>query len=321
MKYKLKGMTRWVAAGAFALFCVMARGAEPAVAAGYGLTMAPMNQTIIIDPGDSYQTSFRISNPSASTQDTFYKLEAGPFYVSEEGGIVHGAENDSGEIAKWITFDVPTEGKLAPNDAKEIKFTISVPDAAPAGGQYVAISVTASNSPDGEGASSNESESGSGAAIKEERKMTHLVYAEITGNTVKSGEIFDVKVPSFLLSGDISGMATVRNTGNVHGNAEYKLQVYPLFSSEEVYTNEEKPISSIILPNRERFQEVSWEGTPAIGIFNVVFTVEFAGEMQRISKMVIVCPLWLLFIIVFAIVAIIIWLVLRAKARKGNRAA
>lgn len=315
MKYNIKQLVKWVAIGILSFVGISAFGVDSAMAEGYGLTVAPMNETIIIDPGDSYESSFRISNPAASTQDTYYKLEVEPFYTDENGQITHTAEGDYGEISKWITFNIPTEGKLEPNDTKEVMFTINVPKNVPAGGQYASILVTASSKPIDDEGNSGISGDESNATIKEVKKMSHLIYAEVAGSTNKKGEIYDISLPSFLLSGNITGSATVKNTGNVHGDAKYTLQIYPIFSGEEIYTNEEKPATFTVLPDRQLFKEISWEQTPSIGIFNAVFTVEFEGQTQQISKMIIICPVWLLFLIIFIIFAIIIWIVMRVKNR------
>ena len=316
MKYNFKKLSKWVAIGAFSFLGITMCNTNSVMADGYGLTVAPMNQSIIIDPGDSYETSFRISNPSASTQDTYYKIEVEPFYTNEKGEVTYSAEADHGEIAKWVTFNIPTEGKLEPNDTKDVVFTIDVPQNAPAGGQYLSVLVTASAKPtDDDGGSSSSDGEESAATIKEVKKMAHLVYAEIAGSTNKKGEIFDMNLPSFLLSGNITGSASVKNTGNVHGDAKYTLQVFPLFSDEEIYTNEEKPATFTVLPDRQLFKEVSWDQTPSMGIFNAVFTVEFEGKTEQVSKMIIICPVWLLFLIIFIVFAIIIWIVLRVKNR------
>ena len=316
MKHNIKKLTKWVAISIISFFGISVVGTNPAMAEGYGLTLAPMNQKIIIDPGDTYEASFRISNPASSTQNTYYKIEATPFYTNKEGDKIFTAEGEHGQIADWVSFNTPIEGKLEPNETKNISFTINVPKNAPTGGQYLSIQVTADGKPTDEENSQTKSDNDSnGATIKEVKKMSHLVYAEITGSTNKKGEISDLNLPSFLLSGNITGSATVKNTGNVHGDAKYTLQIYPLFSGEEIYTNEEEPTTFTILPDRERFAEVSWDQTPSVGIFNAIFTVEFEGETKQLSKMIIVCPIWLLFLILFIIFAIIIWIVLRAKNR------
>ena len=50
----------------------------------------------------------------------------------------------------------------------------------------------------------------------------------------------------------------------------------------------------------------------------MIYTVEFENSTAEISKIVVVCPLWLLFLVVFAIVMFIIWLVMKAKSRKKD---
>lgn len=317
MKTNIKKLAKVALSAIVAFVGINMFSVSPAFAAGYSLTMAPMNQSVIIDPGDSYTTSFTISNAAASTQDTYYKIEVDPFSMNEKNEVVYTAEGQSGEIVNWVTFDVPEEGKLAPNEVKDVVFTINVPKNAPAGGQYLSVKVTASAKP--EGADDEKESGGSGMTIKEVKQMSHLVYAEITGNTIKTGEFLESNVPSFILSGNITGSATVKNTGNVHQKVSYTLQVFPLFSGEEVYTNEENPTSYTVMPGRELLSEITWKETPAMGIFNVVFKGDFGGQHLEISKMVIKCPVWLLFLIIFIIAAIIIYFVARARRRsKAN---
>lgn len=295
--------------------------APAASALGTGLTVAPMLQQVIVNPGEPKQASFRISNPAAATSNLNYELSVEPFYVDDKGSITYEAEGSMSDIVNWIKFDVPVVGTIEPNGVKEIVFTINPPKSAPAGGQYFSIMVTQlDNSTDPNDSDDEDAANKRQATIKETYRMAHLVYAEITGSTIKHAEISDVNLPSFLLSGNITGSALIKNTGNVHGDATYTLQVFPLFSDEEIYTNEETPERATILPNRTIYHETSWKETPPIGIFNVKYTVRYGDSMEQISKMVIICPLWLLFIIVFAIVAVIIWLVLRAKSRRTRRA-
>ena len=300
------------------LFVALTSGAIQVMAAGNGLTLSPMNEKIIINPGESYQSSFKLSNPANSTKPIEYELSVEPFYLSSAGNAVfeeEDIEKEYTQMVDWVEFDVPTKGKLEPNQVEEILFTITVPKSAAAGGQYAMIAATVLNGDSDGGGSQGGSSS---TSINEVKRMGHLIYAEITGNVVKTGEVVDINVPSFLLSGNVSGTATVKNTGNVHGDAKFTMQVFPLFSSEEVYTNEESPAGATILPNRDYYAEIVWDKTPEIGIFNVVFKAEFAGESKEVSKMVIKAPMWLLFIIFFVIALIIIWIVTRVR-RRGKR--
>lgn len=295
-------------------------GSLKAMAIGTGLTVSPMFQRIIVNPGEKQEISFRIANPAAAVKNVYYDLSVEPFYINESGELVYQAEGEMSEMMNWVEFNVPTEGKLEPNEVKDIVFTINAPKSAPAGGQYFSVMVTEKDSDEhGEGGGST-SEEGRGTTMREIFKMAHLIYAEVTGSVIKQGEIKDVSLPGFFLSGNITGSASVKNTGNVHGDATYTMQVFPLFSDEEIYTNEENPETVMILPNRASYHTTSWDNTPVMGIFNVVYTVKFGDSMQQISKMVIVCPLWLLFVIFFVIAALIIWIVMRIKANNKRKA-
>ena len=310
MKKNLRTVIPWALSYLLIVISAVFLRTSVVMAEGYGITMSPMNQSMIINPGDSREASFKISNQYFATTDVAYEISVEPFYVND-GEIVYEANGDSGEIADWVSFNVPTSGKLAPNETEEISFRIDVPESAPGGGQYVSIIVTLDD------ANIDDSERISeGVSIKEIKRMAHLIYAEITGNTVRKGEIIDANLPSFLFGGNIVGSSIVKNTGNVHSEAKYTLQVYPLFSDEEVYTNEEKPDTKKVLPDRSVYRELVWEDTPGIGIYNVVYTVEFEDAMAQVKKMVIICPIWLLFIILFVILFIIMWLFIRVKSRK-----
>lgn len=300
MKNKLKKILCGVFAAVF-----MAGFVSAPVFAEAAMTVSPRNQKIILNPGDSFDGSFTVSNPGSNTVDLDYTITVKPFYVDEEYEIYYNNNGDYNQIVDWITVK-DVEGTLAPNETTEIDYTIDVPATAPAGGQYAAI--VASSKVGGEAAGA--------LNINNSIGIAYILYAEIAGTTEKTGEILSANVPSFLFSGNIAGSSSIKNTGNVHGTAKYTLQVYPLFSDEEVYTNEEEVQEKTILPDRTLYNETVWPETPGMGIFNVVYTVDFEGVTTQVSKMVIICPIWLLFIIIFAIAALIIWLFARSKARK-----
>lgn len=276
----------------------------------YGVTVSPMKEKIILNPGDTYAGSFTVASPSTSKENFAYTIGVSPFYATEDYDITYTENGDYNQITNWVEL-TDTSGVLAPNDAKQIYFKIKVPTNAPAGGQYAAIIVKVENDK-----KEGDDKKGTGMQINQSVGIAHTIFAEITGATIRNGEIISTTLPGFMFGGKITGTATLKNTGNVHADATYKMQVFPLFSGEEVFTNEEEPETSIILPDRTLHHETVWNETPAIGIFNVIYTVEFQGMTEQISRLVIICPLWLVFVIVFVIVAIIIWLVIRAKMRK-----
>ncbi|MBR3269633.1 hypothetical protein IKG07_00010 [Candidatus Saccharibacteria bacterium] len=312
MRLKLNNFKRWAMTVIGILTLGVAQVLGTTSAYGLGFTMSPPNQKIILNAGQKYTGDFTISNGVENATDFDYTVEVKPFYVDENYHIYYEETEGLNQIVNWITTS-KTSGTLAVNDVEKISFTIDVPKDAPAGGQYAAIVVTSVSDERNGGASGD-----TGVAMNENIAMAHIIYAEIAGTTKRGGEMIDVNVPTFLFDGNITAESTIKNTGNVHGSATYKFQVFPLFSSEEVYTNEENPDVKTILPNRTFTYKSSWDQTPAIGIFNVKYTVEFEGVTTEVTKLVIKCPLWLLFIIIFVIVAIVTWLVMRARNRKNS---
>ena len=287
-------------------------GVATPVHADGGISLSPMTGKIILSPGETYSGSVTVFNQASNENDLSYKAEVLPFFVDEDYNSHYDNEyGDYNQIVDWITLSNDT-GVLPPNSGADIHYTIKVPEDAPAGGQYAGIRVSnalGESTAGGEGLSTN---------VKVSYGIAYNIFAEVTGVDRHEGEIIDVNLPSFLLSGDIIGSAGVKNTGNVHGTAKYTLQVYPLFSNEEVYTNEESPDEKIVLPDRTLYSETAWGGTPIVGVFNVIYTVEFEGVTTQVSKLVIKCPIWLLFIIIFVIFAIIFWLMMRVRSRKKS---
>lgn len=310
MRLKLNKIKRWVAAIVGVLTLGLAQVSGAVYADGLGISMSPPNQKIILTPGEKYTGTFTISNGTANAIDYKYVVEVKPFYVDENYHIYYEKTEDLNQIVDWTTTD-KTSGLLKADKPEKINFTIDVPKDAPAGGQYVAITVT-SVTDDKE----TDNNTNDGVMMNENIGMAHIIYAEIAGTTKRGGEVMDTNVPSFIFDGNISAESTIKNTGNVHGTATYKFQVFPLFSGEEVYTTEENPTTKTILPNRTFTNKTTWEQTPMVGIFNVKYTVEFEGVTTEVTKLVIKCPLWLFFIVIFIIIAIITWIVVRIRSRK-----
>ena len=279
-------------------------------AAGGRFSLSPMNQLIVINPGETFEGNFEITNPADATIDFEYELRIEPFFVNNENDISLTANGDYNQMVDWIVLP-KTEGVVAPNTTERINFQIHVPENTAAGGQYASIVV--SSKPTSVTDTSN-------VNLQAVFESGHLIYAEVAGETVRKGNVTDVSVPGLLFSGNITGSAMIVNEGNVHSQAISTLQIFPLFSDEEVFTNEEDPKKSWIMPGNTTLTKISWEETPSIGIFHVIYNVEYEGVNSNVDKIVIVCPLWLLFLILLAIFLIIFKILSAKKTTKKKEA-
>ena len=256
--------------------------------------ISPMYQNISLIPGEISYGTFVITNPADNETNFHYTLYIQPFTAKDDDDVVFENNGDYNQIVDWITLEKES-GDIAPNASEEIEFNIATPADAPAGGQYAAIMIRQEAT----------GTIGDAVNLQQNYEISHLIYADVAGETVRKGEISDVNVNSFLFSGNITGTSKIKNVGNVHSRASHTLQVFPLFSDEEIYTNEENPDSTFIMPGTTQIANTSWDSTPSIGIFHVIYNVEFEGVNQKVDKMVIVCTLWIL-----CIIAVIIFLII-----------
>lgn len=291
---------------------VVSTGVAPAFAEEeapeYGIGMSPTKIDLEdLDPGDTVKSSFTIRNTGTKTSS--YKITVEPYGVEgDDYTATFDNKTKFNDIVDWTTFS-DSEGTLEPGESKEITFTVSVPADVPAGGQYGAI--VAENS-------AEKGDATEGASIDIGRRVALIYYANVAGETRNTANIEENKIPGILFNPPISATSIIENTGNTHAEAKYVLQVFPLFSDEEVYTNEEDPDTRLILPETRRFNTISWDGAPHLGIFRVKQTITVFGESSVIDKTVFLCPIWLLFVVLLIIFCLIFWIVTRIRARKNN---
>lgn len=265
-----------------------------------GLThvgVSPYDLHVNLKPGEHYEGTFKVLNTGA--EEIEYTLSSSPYQVSGEDYLPdYVSETNRTQIAKWITFKEDS-GKLGAGKMRDVTYYIDVPMDVPAGGQYAAMAATAVNNPD--------DNSGFSLAVSVSAAM--IVYANVDGETRVSGEIMANDIKAFRMDGKIDASSKVKNTGNTHIDATYALEVYPLFSDEEVYTNLEEPELKTVMPDTERLNIISWNDCPKIGIFRVRQIIEIAGNASTNEQIVVLCPMWLLLMIILIVVALILLII------------
>lgn len=256
-----------------------------------------------VDPGSEHKGEFTIEN--TGKEDFEYEVTFSPYSVEGENyDPNYEKETQYTDLAEWISVDNES-GMIAAGNKAQVKYAVNIPNDAHGGAQAAVIMLTMKP---------NSQTDGTG--VQAIRRLGYLVFGNVDGEVVKTGKVLENKVPSFLFNPPVFGTSVVENTGNVYTVAKYTLQVFPLFSDEEVFTNEEEPDDSVIFPETKRYNKVEWEGAPHLGIFRVRQTVKIFDDESVTEKIVFLCPLWFLFIVLLLIFLIIFWIVSRAIKRK-----
>lgn len=278
--------------------------------------VSPMIEELLLTPGEQYQGAIIVSSSSDARSDLEYTVEVGSYgwkrsenNKDDYGAVDVDTESQYNVIMDWIKLD-REGGTLKPGMQDKVFFTIDVPKTAPAGAQYASILVTNVTRDIDEDENKD-----SDVQIRSVSRLASAIIANVAGTTVKKGVVTENSMPTFLLNNNLEAVSMVKNDGNVYTNAEYVLQVWPMFSDEEICTNEEEPAKSLVLPGTSKYHTEGCQ-LPPVGIFRAKQTVKIFGEESIVEKTIIVCPIWLLFVIIFAIFALVFYFVAKAKARK-----
>ncbi len=291
-----------------ALMAALALTAMPASALNVRdmIQISPVDQKITLEPGESFRSTFKVHN--IGNNDFEYLVYSTPYNITDRDYTPNFDDVSTySQMSDWIIFDWDS-GKLAIDETVEIPFTINVPKDVPAGGQYAAIMAQVKKD--------DEEQAEGTVGVKSVARAALLLYASIPGNTREEGSIVENNIPAFLFTSPLTVSSLVKNDGNVHADATYSLQIFPLFSSEEVYTTEETPEAHVILPGTSRYTTISWEGAPQLGIFRVVQTIKFLDKTSTNSRIVFICPMWFLILVLALIFFCIFWVFSRSRARK-----
>ena len=275
-------------------------------------SVTPMNQIVDLVPGETYNYSITILNPANSTDSLDYKAYVAPYSVATEGYDVDTAtKTNYTRMVDWITISEPT-GTLAPNEHKELGFTITVPKDAAGGGQYAAIIV----------GTDDDNDTQDNVLVTNVLEIASVIYAQVDGEIIRKGEILENDVPGFSADSEISTSSLVKNEGNMHEIVNITIKATNALTGEVIVSSEsgEGVYTELVMPDTQRFISRDIANLPMVGIVNVQQNIYYNGETSTIEKNVIICPIWLLVLSVITIIAIITSIILSVRKHKKKRA-
>ena len=274
-------------------------------------SVMPMNQMIDLVPGETYNFSITVLNPVNSVENLDYKAYAAPYSVANEGydaDVV--TRTDRTQMVDWITIHEPT-GTLAPNESKELEFTITVPEDAPGGGQYAAIVVGINN----------ENKTHDNMMVSNVLEIASVLYAKVDGEIIHKGEILENNVPGFSAIAPVTVSSLINNEGNMHEIAEITITATNAFTGEVYMSSglDNGTFAELIMPDSTKYISKEIEDLPLIGIIRVKQDIYYNYAMSTVEKNVIVCPIWFLVLVILTIAAIVAGVVRAIRKHKKKK--
>ena len=292
-------------------------------------SVLPMSQRLSLESGETYTGTITVANPAKATEDFSYLVTVTPYSVigsSYEADLT--TQNIYTDLAKWITIENP-RGTIKPNETAEVKYTVRVPEGIHGGGQYATIMV--SSDPDVEAAE--------GISVTNLFQLASVIYADVSGEIKREGEVTTNEIPDVVFGGPLTLGATIVNSGNIHQDAIFNIEVTNAWTGEviasydsdaeeteatgdddsEVATSNGE-FAEIVMPETTRYVTHEIEGLPLVGVVKVNQTVYFNDTPYTAEKELLVCPVWLIFIIFFVLASAIIGIITGVRRRRKKRA-
>ena len=284
----------------FLAFCCF----TPTFAEGSSIEISPVTKSVNLDPGAYYSDVLVVKNIGEAPFS--FSISISPYQVTNGSyDPIYSLRNNYTQIVDWIT--VPEESfYVNPGDYVDIPYTVNVPLDTPAGAQFAVISATVDNSVEGH-------------AVQYLSNVGMIISAEISGVTRYDGEILSKNIDGFLLQPPVSATFSLSNTGNVNAVATCTMRVTNFFNGSEAYSNADDPKTILVMPDTVRNGEISWPGSPFLGIFRVSLNLNYLDENVTVSKIVILCPLWFIVAFLLVLTVLIIAAVIKFKKRRSSR--
>ena len=213
-----------------------------------GISMFPIKFDLTVSPGQTYSDTVTVINPNnfpIGVQPEVENISGG-----NQGSIDLVATNIPHGLSSWISIN-QTSFTLAPQQQKQIPFSITVPANGEPGGHYGAILFR--------GLSVVTSTSGVGLS----GRVGSVVLVNVPGASFATGKIdsFTMGSSSYASHGPFSFSFTVENNGNTHFSPTGQVTLSgPLFPTTVIPFN-----SGIIFPGFNRVFSASWPGRYAFG--------------------------------------------------------
>lgn len=278
------------------------------------MSLNPSERDLELEPGKTYTSSVKVTNIGRLAFDV--KASVSSYYVSDDNYTPDfNSESSYAKLHNWIKLEKDLY-HLEPAASAEVKFTVTVPEDAISGGQYAAIMLLS------DGGEKDDS------AVQVHGQLAAIIYGHIDGGEiVQQGELVNHELPGFVFDRKLSITQTVKNSGNVDFRVRQTLTVRDFFSNREVVNADSIDENgqmigynlASVLPGTSRTGILTWSNPPLLGLFNVTQEISFLDQEYEYTSLVLICPIWLLVIVIALIIALIVWIVFKVRSKKHGK--
>lgn len=266
------------------------------------ITLSPAVSRPELKAGQSATGKLQVINNG--TLPYTFVLYARPFSVQGEQYDPNYTEvNERTEAYQWVKFE-KTRFDLKAGERVEVNYTVTVPDRAEAGGHYAVMFAETQPADDG-------------SSVARKKRVGSLLYMTVDGDIIREGSLASWDTSLLQTSDPLVSTVRIKNSGNVHFQADLKAQYANIFGKKQFELNQEM----LVMPGTTRRALVSWEDTPYFGVFKASGTITYLDKTETLEpKWIILMPRSLMIIIGLVLVALIASTVLKVRKKGTSKA-
>lgn len=294
---------------------------EELSSAATSISISPTSRILGLEPNTTYEDSFKVTNNS--TNEMKFEVYAAPYsytYSEDDDSykLGYATETTYNQIVRWTTF-LDTNGDwvdttiftAAPGETIVVNYRIVTPSSLAGGGQYEVLfahTLTSSTLSNG---------------IQVEANPGMPIFGRTSGETIFSGEVFDLEIHDTLQEGNdtskkIYATAKVKNTGNIDFTPRCNLKVSGIFG-RVYYDNESNCEQPSVIPETTMTLRDVWQDTSFMGLFQVEWMVTAANQTEVVTKTVLILPIIVIILMILLLTIIIVWIIIAIRKRRERR--
>jgi hypothetical protein len=213
---------------------------------GINLTVSPVFVSLVTDPGESVESQVRITNNSNETENLRVRLAR--FVTGDDGAPRLDDVPEEDPFPQWIDFSEDSF-RLAPNEAKVVRFTVAPPADAALGYYYAIVFTRDSETQEGEVPQ----------AVIAAAPAVPLLLEVASPDAARELQLVDFKTDKMFYEYlPTNFIVTVKNTGNIHSVPVGDIFIDSAYS-EDIAIVPVNRGNGNVLPGGTRSFEASWD--------------------------------------------------------------